>query len=56
MHFYKELKCVPLRKDIPTLTFIQGFYLFWLSFTPLEALRFKHSPKQFHTPWGKSKT
>lgn len=55
IHFYKEFKCVPLRRDIPTLTLTQGFYLLWLSFTPLEALRFKHSPKQFHTPGGKSK-
>lgn len=55
INFYKEFKCVPLRKDIPTLTLTQGFYLLWLSSTPLEALRFKHSPQQFHTPWGKSK-
>lgn len=49
-NFYKKFKCVPLRKDIPTLTLSQGFHLLWLGFTPLEALRFKHSPSNSTHP------
>lgn len=43
-----------IKKSYPH-TDTRGFHLLWLSLTPLEALRFKHSPKQLHTPWGKPK-